>query len=212
MCRFHSTHPLNNFNTSTPSNAVAAKCKGVGDSDSNIYDQADSIYETILDSDSPYSQVPSQPPPLPDPNISNKLACEEPVKTAACSGSDSEGYSKTQFFPVKDLSKRCPSPVDYSIVNPKAPVPGCETEYATVDETTRGACLVESGDDYVPMYDDSVSATPKSTYQKLVLDSRDEGSGEYQVPRSVNGDQTSKDAGKGHPEYANFVPAMKSDT
>ena len=219
MYRFDLTHPLNNFNaapnssTSTAAVAAADKCKDIGDSDSNIYEQADSIYETILDSDSPYSQLPSQPPPLPDPNILTKgkllASSDEPQKASFCGGSDSNGYS---IATTKDFSKRCPSPVDYSIVNPSGapPMPECDLEYATVNNGTLKPCELESGDDYVPMYDDGASLKP--AYQNVTVDKEND----YQVPRAVvrvgEGQEKEERDNRPPPDYANFVPAMKTET
>ena len=199
------------------STAAAAKLKAAEDDDSNVYEQADSIYETILDADSPYSQLPSQPPPLPDPNTITKCLpspTKEPENTSQATCKDPEACSKTQFSSTKDFSKRCPSPVDYSLLNPNAAPspPGCAMEYASVDDTLRTPAEVDTNDDYVPMYDDTQAAregvdcnTPKSMYQNIGQGTLDKES-HYQVPRPVNVENEGQE--KQH-HYANFAPEMK---
>ena len=185
------------------------------DDDSNVYEQADSIYETILDSESPYSHPsPHPPPPLPIPN--NTLPFEEQQNAAPATGGNPEPYSKTQFFPSKDLSKRCPSPVDYSLLNPNAALslPGRETEYASVNDTACIASQLNTGDDYVPMYDGTVakeggdSMTARSAYQNIARESLDKEN-DYQVPRPVKPETEGQEEGAKH-HYANFVAGMKT--
>ena len=215
---------MNNLNNSS-SSVAAAKCKALEDDDSNVYEQADSIYETILDSESPYSHPhsqslapPSYPPPLPNPNISAKiLPSEEGQKASPATEGNSEAYSKTQFFPKKDLSKRCPSPVDYSLLKPNAglPMPESEMEYASVNETVRMPNQPDNNDDdYVPMYDDTVTmegvghTTTRSPYEDIAFASLNKEN-DYQVPRSVKQDNEGEEK-EPQPKYMNFVPGMKT--
>lgn len=201
--RFHSTHPLHTFDTPSISNSsAAAKLSKADSSDSNIYEQTDSIYESILDNESPYSQIPpNPPPPLPNSDIPiKKLAEEQQMASTDIADTSSEGYSRTQFFPCKDLSQRCPSPVNYSMLKPNAsaePMPGCDT-YEEVKETVLQHNQLESGDDYVPMYSEDdvnykeydagyeattgASENLKTTYENLVHNPFDPEN-DYQVPR-----------------------------
>ena len=169
--RFHSTHPLHTFdNPSISSSSGAAKCSKE-DSDSNIYEQADSIYESILDNESPYTELPSNPPPVPNlPTMKAKPVAAEPPHTTDDSP---EGYSRTQFFD----SQRCPSPVDYSVLKPNNPA---VMECNTYEAVKKKASQLESVDDYVPMFNED-SENP-TAYENMTS-KKCEQENDYQVPR-----------------------------
>ena len=197
--RFHAAHPLNTleFPTTSTNSAAKFKCE-MGDDDSNIYEQADSLYETILDN-SPYSDIPTQPPPLPDSNHFTSNAqpqsAAEPQKSSSKPADNSDDYSKPTLFPFEGRTRRCPSPVEYAIMKPDAsPAPDYET-YSTAVVKCGKPGQLESGEEYLPMFDEQTffgDATSKTTYQNLLQESPDKEHA-YQTPTAQSKMKTQKE-------------------
>ena len=171
--RFHSSHPLDTIHNPAITNCSAAVYKG--DDDSNIYDLTDSIYETIMDDNSPYSELPQQPPLASESHIHTKQPPVELQKSALRDDDCNKAAS------IENLSQ-CSSPVPYDIVKHDI------TSSSDYDMVSVGECEpfgLESLDDYVPMFcEDDTSGADKSTsfYQNLLTESRDTKN-VYQVPR-----------------------------
>ena len=168
------------------------------DDDSNVYEQADSLYETILDN-SPYSDIPTQPPPLPDSNHFTSKAqpqsAAEPQKSTSKPADNSDDYSKPTLFPFEGRTRRCPSPVEYAIMKPNAsPAPDYET-YSTAVVKCGKPGQLESGEEYLPMFDEQTffgDATSKTTYQNLLQESPDKEHA-YQTPAAQSKMKTQKE-------------------
>ena len=167
------------------SNDQAAAPKGASeDSDSLIYEQADDIYETILDGESPYSELPVQPPPLPPSSIPTKVPLDstEP-QDAAPMIYDSEA-SKPPLREEKP--QRPPSPVEYTTMKPdsESAVYDNNPDYTMVKK--RGALVLEATDEYVPMVDtkNGGDADKEAAYQNIPRESHE---GLYDVPRKGAG-------------------------
>ena len=171
--RFHSSHPLDTIHNPAITNCSAAVSKG--DDDSNIYDLTDSIYETIMDDNSPYSELPLQPPLASECHMDTKQPPEELQKSALRDDDCNKAAS------LGNLSQ-CSSPVPYDIVKHDI------TSSPDYDTVSVGECEpigLESLDDYVPMFrEGDTSGADKSTsfYQNLLTESRDTKN-VYQVPR-----------------------------
>jgi hypothetical protein len=209
--RFHADHPLQVVgNTNVLSGPVASK-PSREDNDSIVYEKTDSLYETILDTESPYSELPSHPPPLPDSDVPTKSplasAADPPEPVPMIYDTDNSELSP------KDRSQRCPSPVDYTVMKPdSAPtVPDSEMEYATAKDG-RNPSKLESAEDYTPMFEENVSVEvgdeKPPSYQKLMHAASE---GDYQVPRpqvlsgTEGGSKDMKE--KNEPYYTNYEDA-----
>jgi hypothetical protein len=179
--RFHSDHPLHTFdNIPTSSDPAVSKCTKE-DTDSFVNETTDSIYETILDSESPYSELPSNPPALPDSVPTNM----PPAVTTDLPGAVPMIYDmENPEVLLKDRSQRCPTPVEYMVMKPDS-APPSDVGYATV----RGRQIpnqLESTDDYVPMFNEVIADGDELTREALEDDN--------QVPSSQNSKGASDEA------------------
>jgi receptor-type tyrosine-protein phosphatase Q len=188
--RFHSSHPLDTIHNSAIPSSSAAKFKG--EDDSNVYDQTDSIYETIMDDISPYSELQLQAPLSSESHMHTTQPPMEKQKRS----SKSDDYSK--YFSVEDHSQCCASQVPYDIIKPDTTF---TPDYDTVSVDECKPSELECLDDYVPMFheEDSMEADKSiSFYQNLLCESSD-ANNVYQVPRpyiKMNTESANKDQDK----------------
>lgn len=177
--RFHSAHPLNTLDRlSTPSDSANFKYKG--DDDSNIYEQADSLYETIMD-DLPCAEVSSQVPPSPD--FDELLMKSQPQSAAEPQNAPSKddiAYSQLQHFPFEDSSQYCP--VECTVLKPSTSAP---PDYSIVAKKGCKHAQPESTEDYVPMFEFFEAEKPNATYQTLSPANSD-AENVYQRPHMEN--------------------------
>ena len=163
--RFHSSHPLDTIHNPAITNCSGAVFK---EDDSNIYDPSDSIYETIIDDNSPYSEISLQQPP------SSESTKQPPV----------EQQKSNKAASIENLSQCFSSPVSYDITKHDT------TSLPDYDDVSVGECKpigLESPDDYVPMFrenDTTCTGADKSisSHQNLLTESP-VAKNVYQVPR-----------------------------